>query len=259
MYRLYVDELGVDVLNRLEDDYFRYLSLTGVVMKISHAKDYLIPAFDKIKSEILDPDPDSLVCFHRSDIRKNAGPFECLKNPATKEIFDRRILQVMRDAEYKVITIFIDKQWMTTQAHWEVTHAYHYLLEILVEKYALYLKRMGSTGDIMPEARGKKQDQALQNEFLRCRESGTRYANAEEIISRIPSKNLKFRTKKDDISGLQLCDLLAHPSHFTIRRSLGHEVNLGNFAEKVSEILVNEKYDRSYNGDVRGYGFKHIP
>jgi hypothetical protein len=52
---------------------------------------------------------------------------------------------------------------------------------------------------------------------------------------------------------------LAHPSHYTIRQNLKHEVHLGPFCEMVSEILVKQKYDRSYTGNVTGYGVKHIP
>ncbi len=259
MYRLYLDETGVDAVKRLHSDKFRYLSLTGVIMKQDHARDYLVPVFDRIKAEILNADPDDRICFHRTDIMQFKGPFELLRNDERRSDFDSRILRVMADCEYRVITVLIDKQWMTEQEHWQQTHPYHYLMELLVEKYAQYLKRMNSTGDIMPEARGDKQDKALQKEFERCRANGTRYVSAEMVRARIPFTKLKFRTKKDNIAGLQLCDLLAHPSHYTIRQNLKHEVHLGPFCEMVSEILVKQKYDRSYTGNVTGYGVKHIP
>ena len=207
MYRMYLDEVGVDAMKRLNEDNFRYLSLTGVVMKKDHARDYLVPAFDRIKADILHQDPDSPICFHRVDIRNCRGPFEPLKDTSTREEFDRRILQVMSDADYRVITAFIDKQWMTGQTHWQQTHPYHFLMEIIVEKYAQFLHRMNSFGDIMPEARGKNQDNALQREFYGYRLGGTRYADYQMTRKRIPSTQLKFRTKKDNISGLQLCDL----------------------------------------------------
>jgi Protein of unknown function (DUF3800) len=259
MYRMYLDEVGVEAMKRLDEDNFRYLSLTGVVMKLDHARDYLVPAFDRIKADILQQDPDAPICFHRVDIRNCRGPFEQLSNAIIREEFDRRLLQVMSDAEYRVITALIDKQWMTGQAHWQQKHPYHFLMAVIVEKHAQFLRRMNNVGDIMPEARGNNQDKALQLEFVSCRTFGTRYAAAELTSARIPSSNLKFRTKKDNIAGLQLCDLIAHPSHFTIRQNLRHEVHLGKFCEKVSAMLVKQKYDRSFNGDVRGYGFKHIP
>ena len=111
----------------------------------------------------------------------------------------------------------------------------------------------------MPEARSKPQDRALQNEFAHFKENGTRFAPKALVQERIPSSNLKYRTKKDNVAGLQLCDLLAHPSHYTIRHSMGHEVQEAPFAAKVSDILVKRKYDRSAYGKIWGYGAKHIP
>jgi hypothetical protein len=145
MYRLYVDEVGVEQIKRLHSDNFRYLSLTGVAMEVSHARDYLEPAFNRIKAEVFNHDPDIPICLHRTDIRGAKGPFERLKRDEPREEFDRRILRVMHDANYKVITALLDKQWMVEQEHWEQTHPYHYLMEILVEKYAQLLVRMGST------------------------------------------------------------------------------------------------------------------
>lgn len=259
MYRMYLDEVGVEATKRFHDDNFRYLSLTGVVMRIAHARDYLVPAFSRIKADILNEDPDAPICFHRVDIRNRRGPFEPLKIEEKREEFDRRILQVMSDADYRVITALIDKKWMVDQTHWQQTHPYHFLMEIIVEKYAQYLTRMNSVGDIMPEARGNNQDKELQRQFEHYRAKGTRFVDKVITKHRLPAKSLKFRTKKENIAGLQLCDLLAHPSHFTIRQNLKHAVHLGDFCERVSAILLNQKYDRSYYGDVRGYGFKHLP
>lgn len=259
MYRLYLDEVGVETIKRLHSDNFRYLSLTGVVMKRDHARDYLQPTFNRIKAAPLREDPDQPIIFHRTDIRGAKGPFEALKYPDIRDEFDRKILQVMSDADYKVITALIDKQWMIDQGHWEQTHPYHFLMEIIVEKYAQFLRRMSAVGDIMPEARGKPQDKALQTQFERCRLTGTTYITSDVIRERIPHTELKFRKKKDNISGLQLCDLLAHPSHFLIRKRLNHDVYLGPFCERVSEILIQQKYDRSYTGNIQGYGVKHLP
>ena len=77
-----------------------------------------------------------------------------LGNPNVRARFDEAILGVMREADYTVITIFLDKLGMDGKFHWERGHPYHFLMEVLVEKYALCLERRNSIGDIMPEARG---------------------------------------------------------------------------------------------------------
>ena len=246
-------------MTRLYLEKKRYLSLTGVMMKVDHARDYLLPALNRIKADALSEDPDSPICLHRSDVRQAKGPFGVLANTDTRARFDEAILSVMQEAEYTVITVFLDKLAMDGQLHWARTHPYHFLMEVLMEKYALCLNRRSAIGDVMPEARGRKQDDALQTEFSRVREKGTRYVSRDLVVTAIPSKSLKFRTKKDNVAGLQLCDLLAHPSHYTIRENLRHPVKLGGFASRVSEILVNSKYNRSSFGKVWGWGAKALP
>lgn len=126
MYRLYLDEHGVDKMTRLDLEKNRYLSLTGVIVHVQHARDYLVPAFNRIKAEILNEDPDSPICFHRSDIRRHRGPFECLKHSETRVRFDEALLRVLNEAEYTVITAFLDKEAMSEKYHWERTHPYHF-------------------------------------------------------------------------------------------------------------------------------------
>jgi len=90
--------------------------------------------------------------------------------------------------------------------------------------------------------------------------NGTHYVSAHRMKYRIRATKLKFRTKQDNIAGLQLCDLLAHPSHIYVRQQMNHAVTLGPFATKVIRILTDRKYDRNpHSGTIRGYGYKHLP
>lgn len=258
-YRLYLDEVGSDQIKRLDLDNLRYFSLTGVVMKLSDVSEYLSPEIKKMKARILKCDPDVPVCLHRSDILGCNGPFQCLKAPEIRSLFDETLLRIMKEANYTVITAFIDKKWMCDQHHWSNRHPYHYLAEIIAEKYVQFLHRQKSVGDIMPESRDAKQNNLLQTAFDNCRAKGTNYLTSEYIESAIIASKLKFRTKKDDIAGLQLCDLIAHPSHYIVRERLKHVVKLGKFAQTIKDILVSEKYDRSKGGKIDGYGIKHLP
>lgn len=258
MYRLYVDEVGTDGLESLTHDNHRYLSLTGVAMRIEHARDDLEPKLNLIKAKIFDHDPDSPLVFHRKEILGFKGCYERLRDPQIQGDFNSAILSVFSAHEYAVITALIDKHWMIRQGHWERLHPYHYLAEIMVEKFTQFLERHQSLGDIMPESRQGK-DHLLQHEFNRVRDLGTEYVNAHRIRASIPSKILKFRTKKDNVAGLQLCDLLAHPSHIYTRKIMGHEVSLGKFSSGVVDIMLRQKYDRGYQGKIVGYGIKYLP
>ncbi|VVT04765.1 DUF3800 domain-containing protein [Erythrobacter sp. EC-HK427] len=260
MIRLYVDEQGTDTLTNLDQDKHRFLSLTGVALNREYARDNLVPAINSLKGDLFNEDPDEPFSLHRSHILGGNGPFHKIRtDDAFKAQFNQRITDIFVDTDYKVITALIDKQWMVKQWHWERRHPYHYLMEILVEKFAQYLERAGDIGDIMPESRQKK-DRLLQSEYARVRAEGTQYVDSARIQSVLRGGSLKFRTKRDNIAGLQLCDLLAHPSHMFVREKMGHNVNRSAFSTMVGNILLNHgKYDRSASGKVKGYGYKHLP
>lgn len=259
MYRLYIDEVGTDDLGDVNSDNGRYLSLSGIAMLVNDARDMLSPCFAEIKADIFKHDPDDPLIFHRKKIVKLTGPFHVLKRDECRMQFDKRILAAMTDCPYTVITALIDKKAMLAKHAWVNKEPYHYLMEVMVEKYAQFLERKNSIGDIMPEGRMGKNDERLQMSFLRVMASGTYYVSRDRLRKRIPSSNLKFRYKKDNIAGLQLADLIAHPSHIVIRERMQHNVKLGSFCEKVKSILNGSKYDRSSAGTTTGYGVKWLP
>jgi hypothetical protein len=148
---------------------------------------------------------------------------------------------------------------MLKQQHWKNAHPYHWLMEVLTEKYALFLRDRKSIGDIMPESRGKKKDGLLQTAYSNVRDNGTYYVTPRDFQQQLRASKLKFRTKRDNISGIQLCDMIAHPSHMFCRSCDRHPVELGPCALRVSDILKREKYHRSGTGRVLGYGMKRFP
>lgn len=61
----------------------------------------------------------------------------------------------------------------------------------------------------MAEARGKQEDKSLELAFLRILSCGTRYFEADDFKAlRCP---LVFRSKRDNIAGIQVADLCAYP------------------------------------------------
>lgn len=259
MYRLYLDEVGTDGLTNLDVDRHRFLSLSGVAISLPESRDTLGPSMDRIKASMFDHDPDMPIVFHRKDIVGGKGPFQRIRSDADFSTrFGQSVLRIVGDTDFRIITALIDKAWMLRQYHWRKSHPYHYLMEIMVEKYVQFLERRDDVGDIMPESRQAK-DKTLQETYEAVRRSGTDFVDANRIAARLPSRKLKFRTKKDRVSGLEFCDLLAHPSHIYTRSLMRHDVNLGAFSSQVVQILIDQKYDRSHRGRIQGYGIKHLP
>jgi hypothetical protein len=57
-----------------------------------------------------------------------------------------------------------------------------------------------------------KKDKDLQRAYAHVRIWGTNYVSPALIKERIPSSKLKFRNKRDNVTSLQICDLIAYPS-----------------------------------------------
>lgn len=258
-YRLYVDEVGNDDITHVDDEALRYLSLSGVAIRHAHVLDVATPQLNKFRAEIFRGDPDHPVILHRKDIMKKKGAFGVLSEETLCSKFDDGLMAFLKATEFTLITILIDKKGMLNQFHWTQRHPYHYLMEILVEKYAQFLERKKAKGDIMPEKRRGKKDQALQAAYAAVRKTGTHFVPAQRIQAAIPSKVLKFREKRDNITGLQICDLVAYPSHAYVRTCIKHEVAMGPFSKRIIPVLVESKYDRSVYGQIPGYGMKALP
>jgi hypothetical protein len=71
---------------------------------------------------------------------------------------------------------------------------------------------------------------------------------------------LKVKPKTANVSGLQLADLVAHPSRREIlleHRLIADQRDV--FGDKICEILRESKYLRSRTGQIEGYGKKLLP
>ena len=254
-YRIYIDEVGNPDLESSDNPNHRYLSLTGVIVELSHVGSVIHPQMEAIKSRYFRSHPDEPVIFHRKEMVNAKPPFETLKAPDVLEKFDRELLELLSTWDYTVISVCLDKKkHKETYTTWRYD-PYHYCLAILLERFVFYLNRANSQGDVMAESRGGKEDRRLKDSFHRLWDSGTEYVDPPQFQRTLTSSQLKVKPKANNIAGLQLCDLVAHPSRNEILREhgqLGRE--MGAFANKILEIL-QRKYDQR---DGRMYGKKFL-
>ena len=52
--------------------------------------------------------------------------------------------------------------------------------------------------------------------------------------------------------------MLAHPSDYFIRSFKGHKTKTNGFQGQVMEVLKKQKFDRSHDGRIWGYGAKML-
>lgn len=252
-YRIYIDEVGNPDLESSDNLNHRFLSLTGVILELSYVRDTVHPQMEEIKSRYFYSHPDEPVIFHRKELLNARIPFDSLKDSYVRKKFDNELLKFMNSWEYTVITVCLDKKrHKETYTTWRY-HPYHYCLEVLMERFVFFLSQMHVSGDVMAESRGGKEDMKLKASFERLWKEGTNYVEPQQFQKTLTSKQLKVKKKDNNVVGLQLADLIAHPSRNEILRENDLiKGSIAPFAQKVVDIL-QEKY---YQHRGRIYGKK---
>ena len=177
-----------------------------------------------------------------------------LKDEKVKLLFDKELIDFLNKWEYIVITVCLDKKaHKDTYQVWRYD-PYHYCLALLLERYTFFLEQKQKQGDVMAESRGGKEDKRLKASFQKLWNEGTQFIPPERFHEVFTSKQLKVKPKSNNISGLQLADLIAHPS----RNEILFENNLldkplAPFAKKIIRILQLKYYQ--HHGKIFGKKF----
>jgi hypothetical protein len=254
-YRLYIDEVGNSDVNSSNDPNHQYFSLTGVIAELGYVKDILHPKVESLKSIFFNSHPDEPIILHRKELVNKKYPFNSLLNKDTENEFNKELLALLKELEYQVITVVIDKSELLSRYKVWRYDPYHYALAVMLERYTQWLLKIKITGDVLAEARGGKEDLRLKNSFENLFEKGTDYVSANIFQNALTSKQIKVKPKFSNIAGLQLADILAHPSYkATISKELPK-----NFGGEIVKILEKDKYLRNNQGKVDGYGRKILP
>ncbi|MBN1804575.1 MAG: DUF3800 domain-containing protein [Sedimentisphaerales bacterium] len=253
-YRMYVDEVGNPDLESSSNPLHRFLSLTGVIIGLQYVSKVLYPQMEKLKSDYFGSHPDDPVILHRKEVINAKHPFEALRDTETRSNFDKDLLKLLADWEYTVISVCLDKKsHKETYQVWRYD-PYHYCLTMLLERFTFFLEQHETKGDVMAESRGGKEDTRLKKSFSRLQQEGTEYMKPKRFQSVHTSKQLKVKPKANNISGLQLADLIAYPSRNEILKENNQfDRELPPFAKKVIEILQRKYYQRM--GSIFGKKF----
>ncbi len=254
-YRIYIDEVGNPDLESSENPNHQFLSLTGVIIELEYAAKVLHPQMETLKQRYFYTHPDEPIIFHRKEMVNYRHPFDILSDDTIRTSFDNDLLRLMEDWQYIVLSVCLDKRkHKESYTVWRFD-PYHYCLAVLLERFMFFLKRHSACGDAIAESRGGKEDRRLKDSFERLWQNGTDYVAPEQFQSFLTSRQLKVKTKANNIAGLQLCDLIAHSSRNEILLDQGiPTARILTFGEKVIKILQH-KYDRE---GQRCFGKKFI-
>lgn len=258
-YRLYIDEVGNSDIRASDNPLHRYLSLTGLALELEYVGTTVFPSIEALKRTYLDSHPDEPIILHRKEIVHKNYPFANLRDAATLAAFNKDLLDVLLRFDYLAITVVLDKlEYRRLYEDWRFD-PYHYCLTTLLERYVIWLEKIGTVGDVMIESRGGAEDRRLKTAFTEVHQSGTEHVGPELFSAQLTSKELKVKAKGSNIAGLQLADLIAHPSFQAAKAAHDSQPLPSNFGAQIAAILQESKYHRSPDGEIEGYGRKWVP
>lgn len=241
-YKLLLDESGDHGLNNI-DPGFPVFVLCGVLISDDE--------YNKMKSSInLFKNKywgNNNVILHSRDIRKCNNEFNILFDLGVKYQFYEDLNKIMLDTDYEIIVSAIRKEEFIKKHGKLKDDVYEIALSFIMERtiFCLDGKKDVSALDIGIEKRGINEDKKLSTHIEKIRSNGTYYVEGHRF-RKIGSRP-HFFSKKDNISGLQIADLLAYP----IARFVINEKGVNPAFDLISGKIYSNKGIR--------YGLKVFP
>ena len=252
-YRLYVDESGDHTFAKAGSSN-QYLALLGVWFRQDPEYNAFAESLVKFKREILGPSPDDPIHLHRKDILQRRGRFGVLNDPTLRTRFDHGLIDLIRSAAFRAVCIVIDKA-AHQRRFVDPIHPYHNCLAALLDRYCGWLSYKNAIGDVLAESRGRTEDWQLQVAYAGIHDGGTSRFGPGFHARTLTSKDLKLKRKSDNIAGLELADLLAHPAktEVLIEHKLTEPVQQG-FVQELHKLIREKLHRDDATGGIPGHG-----
>jgi hypothetical protein len=216
-------------------------------------------ALEDFKQHHIPHSPDEPVILHREDIMNRRKRFWKLRHPEVAEAFDRDLIQLLAQTDFRIIAVVIDKK-----AHKErylvPADPYHLGLGFMLQRYCGLLNHLSRRGDVLAESRGRSEDTRLKSSYGYVYERGVWMTHGGFFQRALTSRELKVKPKPANIAGLQLADLLGHPIRQSILREKGRITDDPTaFAARILEVAETKFNRHLYDGRVWGYGKVFFP
>ena len=240
---LFLDESGDHNLTVIDSNYPMFV-LGGVIVDKDYAEGPLTEAFDQFKRELFGRTD---IALHTADITRNKNGFETLRNAHFRSQFYEGLNSLVNELDYSVIACAIRKNDHFRYYGAVAIDVYRVSLHALAELFCDDIGAVRNGGTIVAESRNPTLDQDLEHSWSSLRRRNSGYSGSKKIRDRIQS--LTFRTKKGNIAGLQLADLVVSPIG---RHLLGKQDN-------DDWLIVEQKLRRGPRGEVDGFGLVSFP
>ena len=213
-------------------------------MEQEYAEGMLTESLNELKRECFG---STDIILHTADLNRNRNGFEAMQEHGFRNLFRQQLNDLMQQLSYSVIACVVKKEEHLARYGVAALDPYLLSLDILVELFCFELDNARNSGVIVAERRGATLDRALELAWLNLKIQGTKYLQAKAIEERISALNL--RSKRDNIAGLQLADLVVSP--------IGRHI-LGK-PDREDWMIVEGKLRRGPRGTAEGYGLVVLP
>lgn len=202
----FFDECGDHSLSKIDPD-FPLFVLALVVVERATYRDDVLPKLNAFKLRYWDHEGINL---HSRDIRLAQGPFSILLNAQVRHRFMDEISGLMETLPFTLFVTAIQKTAHVEKHGVEATNPYDLAVEFTMERVLHFMEKQGETRlPVIAEARGRKEDNSLEQVFHKVLSQGTDQVPSERF--RLLDCPLAFQSKKNNIAGVQLADLSAYP------------------------------------------------
>jgi hypothetical protein len=254
-FRMFIDDTGNVHAKANNHPQNRFAGIVGVILDMEYLRETFEPSFLALKERhfgVLETGRPPVLHLRR--MKKAEGPFACLENAEEREAWERACYSMYQRAQYHVITVCVDKVAFYNQyANWRGSF-YELLVGNAIERYFYFLRGRGGTGDVMAEATNSALDEQLRNMYRRFYNDRTEHIPGRSLRATLSSREIKIKSKRSDVQGLQFADLLASTCFSHCKRIYANGPDYNPFAMRVADLIERQKFYRDRNGNSHGYG-----
>ena len=212
-YRVYIDESGDHSYKKTAHPTKRFLGLTGFVVESDYYVKTVHDDLETLKRAHFRFEPDDPpVVLTRKRIIDKKGPFGVLADPAVNAEWEDAIIAFFASrspSSVKYFTVVMDKEVHKQNYMTNRFDPYDYAAAVLLNRIRGLLWPSRATASVIAESRGPTEDAQLQAAYAAMRTKGSGERTADEYRATYPEAKISFRKKAENITGLQIADLLA--------------------------------------------------
>ncbi len=240
---LFLDEAGDHNLITIDKDYPIFV-LGGCILDDEYYQKSVIHSFKAFKKSLFNR---SDIILHFRDYARSLGDFKKMRDKSFRDEFYRKLVEYINSLDLALLACVIDKRAHKEKYDLRATDPYILSLEILVEKFVLFLQDTNDVGCIIAESRNNQLDNELNLAFLGLKITGTRFVKAKQISEKITQ--FVFKKKDENVAGLQIIDSIVSPIG---RKSLGYK-------DYLPFDCIERKFRSNKEGKYLGYGMVILP